>query len=516
MEYAKNIEDLNAPRGIEYDVGGITKNCDWKDPIPLPKKAPVLPFHYEMLPEKLQPWIKDIAERMDCPPDFVAVSAMVAISSLIGCKAVIRPKRNDDWEIRPNLWGMLVGRPSTMKSPALQKAISPIRKLQELEDSSHEKNILEWQKIEEFFQIQHKSAKEQATNLIKQKKELEAKELINNLQLEDKPIRRRFWVNDATVEKLAVILSENPWGLLVYQDELYGMLSSMDKKGQEHARAFYLQSYDGNQSYAMDRISREDIFIKNVCLSLLGGIQPDRLHGYFKDALKGGSSDDGLMQRFGLSVYPDQSEKVNYVDRVPNLRAEQDAKDVFKKLSELKPNSENPFVCHFNNEAQEIFNEWCQKLLTEIKKGELSPPLESHFMKYTKLIPALALNIQLIEDSSFEGFVGEIALSRAIGWNEYLKSHAERIYQSGLANEVICANAILKRIKSNQIKDNFTVRDIKQKGWSGLSDDETVKSTLSLLVEHEFIRCSVSSNTHKGGRPTERYQINPQIFNHDY
>lgn len=55
-----------------------------------------------------------------------------------------------------------------------------------------------------------------------------------------------YKITDATVESLGEILIENPWGVLAYRDELHGLLKSLDKEGQEGARAFYLQAYDGN------------------------------------------------------------------------------------------------------------------------------------------------------------------------------------------------------------------------------------------------------------------------------
>ena len=47
------------------------------------------------LPESVAPWIADIAERMQCPPDFVAVPAMVALGAVIGRKIGVRPQRRD-------------------------------------------------------------------------------------------------------------------------------------------------------------------------------------------------------------------------------------------------------------------------------------------------------------------------------------------------------------------------------------------------------------------------------------
>jgi putative DNA primase/helicase len=103
---------------------------DWLEPMPLPhEKPPVKAFDFELLPAALRPWIEDISERINCPPDFPAVAAMVALSSVVGRKASIRPKRFDDWLVVPNLWGAVIGRPGIMKTPALGEALKPLDRL---------------------------------------------------------------------------------------------------------------------------------------------------------------------------------------------------------------------------------------------------------------------------------------------------------------------------------------------------------------------------------------------------
>ena len=78
----------------------------WPTPTPLPNALPpVDPFDAALLPVALRGWVMDIAHRMQCPPDFPAVAALVAISSLIGARAVIQPKARDDWQVVSNRWG---------------------------------------------------------------------------------------------------------------------------------------------------------------------------------------------------------------------------------------------------------------------------------------------------------------------------------------------------------------------------------------------------------------------------
>ena len=71
---------------------------------PLPELPDVMPFDYLYLPDALRGYVRDISERMQCPPDFAAVGVLVMAATIVGRKVAIRPKRKDDWTVIPNLW----------------------------------------------------------------------------------------------------------------------------------------------------------------------------------------------------------------------------------------------------------------------------------------------------------------------------------------------------------------------------------------------------------------------------
>jgi Protein of unknown function (DUF3987) len=104
---------------------------DWPKPKPLPNGlARVEPFNLDFMPVALKPWIADVADRLQCPPDYVAVPAIVGLGSVIGCRVGIKPQRNTDWIEVPNIWGGFIGRPGMLKSPAMQEALKPLHRLE--------------------------------------------------------------------------------------------------------------------------------------------------------------------------------------------------------------------------------------------------------------------------------------------------------------------------------------------------------------------------------------------------
>ena len=95
----------------------------------------------------------------------------------------------------------------------------------------------------------------------------------------EEPKLRRFKTNDPTVEKLGELLRDNPAGLLYMRDELVGLIASWDKQGREGDRQFFLEAWNGDGTYDTDRIGRGTILIPNLCVTIFGGMQPDKLTG---------------------------------------------------------------------------------------------------------------------------------------------------------------------------------------------------------------------------------------------
>ena len=515
IEAATTVQAMaeSAPMPSSADTGAA-----WPDPTPLPDGLPaVMAFDEELMPVALRGCVMDIAERMQCPPDFTAVGTLVALSSLIGARAVAKPKAHDDWLVVPNLWGAIVGRPGVMKSPALSEVLKPLHRLEKAERELWQAELEAWEldcKVAELAE----AANERQAKSLAAKDPAAARALLEPKDMPPKPAMRRYVINDATVEKLADLLVTNPWGTLVYRDEMHGLLCSMDKQGQEGARGFYLTGYDGNQGHAVDRIGRGESYVPRVCLAMLGGIQPGKIQSYVRDAVAGGSGDDGLLQRFGLTVWPDIKTEFVYVDRGPDLAARQAAWEVFERLNALQPaNEESAVVWRFSPEAQLLFEEWMVPFEQEIRSDSLHPALVSHLSKYRKLVPALALIFALVDTPDSASIIHENELMRALAWADYLRSHAERLYAAAVVPETAGAQTLLAKLKGGKLSDahgsvllQFTPRQVAVKHWAGLGTPDAVRKAADLLADYGWLVKDVVSLP--GRRDSEIYVLHPQLL----
>lgn len=514
-EFSNAVEAQN--QQVESGFGADPVGTNWPAPLPIPTMLlPVKPFDLVLLPSSLRSWVADIAERMQCPPDFPAAGAMVALSSVVGRKASIAPKRCDDWCVIPNLWGVVVGRPGVMKSPALAEVLKPLDRLQGLASDLHDEALRQHEVSAKLDGMAEKATEVKAQKLIAQGKFEEARRLMTEgaeAVAIKPPTLRRYKVADASVEALGEILIENPWGVLAYRDELNGLLRSLDKDGQEGARAFYLQGFDGNQDYTFDRIMRgRNLHIPAVCIAMLGGIQPGKLQTYIHDAVSGGAGDDGLLQRFGLLVWPDVSGEWRNVDRFPDTPAKRTAFDTFQRLDAMPPGIDPetdeaaPRIFRFTPEAQDEFDAWRHEFETGLRSSGHHPAMESHLSKYRKLVPAIALVCSLAEG---ETAVSHDSLLRALAWCEYLQSHAARAYSAGSGPQTEGARALLHKIQAGDVCDGFAARAVYLKGWTHLNTSDAAKEAASMLCDLGYLRRVDGRPGATGGRPPTTYQINP-------
>ena len=514
-----NALDLNMDTAPALDIDAIGTG-NWPQPRAIEKDLPPAPAFdaHILLPASLAEFVLDEADRMSAAPDYVAAALVVALGAVIGTRAALKPKRRDDWIVTPNLFGGVVGDPSAKKSPTVSSVMRFLDRLEarEQEALADRRNLYQAELAAyEAHEAAIKSTmKKAATGKPDKDKMLAAQNDLAGLTKPEEPHARRFKSNDATVEKLVDILSHNPQGLLVYRDELMGLLASWEREGREGDRAFYLEGWNGTGSFSNDRIGRGSQFIPALCLSVFGGIQPDLLERYLSTIIEG-LDNDGRIQRFQVLVYPQQP-AWQWVDRYPVKGAREAVRDLFDRLASFDPLMDgaappDDFIklahYRFDDAAQELFIEWASDLNRARIPAEDDPMMAQHLAKYEKLFCALALILHLADGRI--GDVGAESAMRAAAWCEYLEAHARRIYGLVEGARISAARTLARRIAEGKLANPFTARDVVRKGWRGLQSSAQVEAALAVLEEHGHV-ISFEDDA-AAGRPTTRYSINPQL-----
>ena len=427
----------------------------------------------------------------------------------------------------PNLWGAIVGQPGFLKTPAVEEVLRPLKRLEADAREKHAKHVAEWEERCMIAAAKKGAAKKALEKGANQKlddsKLSELARAAMGDSEEDPPTVKRYLVNDATMEKLGELLSENPDGLTVFRDELTGFLRTLDRQGHEGDRGFYLESWNGSGGYTFDRIGRGTTYIPNMCLALFGTIQPGPLAKYLRGSISGEEA-DGFVPRFQILVYPDPSKQFVNVDRWPDTEAKNAAYGIFKAIDELDPaaigcetddDAGIPYV-RFSEDAQVFFDEWRTELEVRLRSGSLSNVMACHLAKYRSLMPALALIFHLV-NAKGQPRGSKVSLSDAessAAWCDFMESHARRVYQAATDGDPTDAIRLAEKIKES-LSNPFKIGDVQRKGWAGLGTNEEVRKAIGILEDRGWVRVvEVPIRRSYGrGRPSEQVWVNPKVTN---
>lgn len=498
------VQDLAALR----DAGKAEVPAPQALPLEL---LPVESFPMAALPDAFAGWVADVSERMNCPPDFVAVPLLVGAASLVARRVGIRPEQRTDWLERANLWALIIGKPGMMKSPAMSQALAPLERLEAQAAADFNAHIATHQAQAMAAKLRTEANVKAARKALTKDDKADVLALLAGDEESAAPTRRRYVVNDLTYEKAGEVLEQNPEGVLLVRDELRGLLLHLAAEDAATARGFYLQAWSGGR-YTFDRIGRGTLTVADARLSIIGGIQPGPLSEIVGQARRGGS-DDGMVERF-LIAWPDTPGEWREVDREPNTTGKRRALDAFERLDKLTPGELQaqqdtdhagvpiglPFL-RFDGDAREAFGEWRLGFERTIRAAE-AEGLEGALSKFRHHVPALALALHIIDGG--KGPVTLKATVRALDLADYFESHARRLHSSGRRMAVRAARAIVDKARAQALPELFTARDVYRNQWAGLSDKGAVADALDLLAAHGWL---TEASTNTGGRPTTFYAL---------
>lgn len=432
----------------------------WPKPASLVAVAcPVIALNVCLLPEVIAAFVLAVAREFQVAPDLIAIPLIVALAAALGRRASILPKRNSPWQVVPNLWGLIVAISGFLKSPCIKRAIGP------------------------FIELQRSAMRTPGSLL-------------------------RYYSNDATLPKLLELLVHNPAGILLLRDEISGLFAMLRRSDREEERQFYIEGWAGDSPFTMDRIQRGTIHVPHLCISVLGGIQPDRLRAFIAESSNMGTLGDGFIQRFQCSVWPDQPSEYRYIDEPRDNEVDLQIDSIFHRIAAMP--AEDPAEFHFDPDAQLVFADWFERLEIRVRTEKMPEVLREHLSKYRSLMPSLALILHVVEEDDPPVEIPMHRASRAIQLCEYFESHANRVYSGVIGSVNPGAELLALRIKEGKLGSRFTIRELSEKDWSNLNTPDKARAAVKTLEDAGWVR-PVPREQNRAGRPSQAYDANPRI-----
>lgn len=319
------------------------------------------------VPPVLEDFAAAQARLMGVDPGGLAVSCLAVASAALPDRIKLRAKRYDEhWREPARLWTMLVGGPSTKKSPIISAAAAPLKRMD----------------ADLFKQYRARKAAYDALSKEDQKST-------------PKPPHTRLRLEDTTPEAAQEIFEGSPEGLLVLQDELTGWFGSMGGysagKGNKD-RGFWLQAFNGGE-YVVNRVGRGSMFIENLSCSLLGGVQPEVVQRVANDG-----EDDGLMQRFLPLILKDASAGL---DEPLPAGAWSSYAAALQSLNQMRVPMDGEL--RFDSDAQDLRADLAERHVSIMRSGVFTRKFGAHVGKYDGIFVRLCTILHCLR------FVGQDA-----------------------------------------------------------------------------------------------------------
>jgi hypothetical protein len=266
---AASAGDMDTARIAAFRAATVSSPVEklpdpWGDPEPLP-------LDITMLPSILRYFVDIRARVIGSETSALAWSAIGACSASLPSSLRLQMKRNDpSFTVPPGIWLMLVGDPSSRKSPTLKVAFAPLHQIQSERYRKWEAEKREWDHADE----KTRGPPPRFTQLI---------------------------TNDPTPEGIRDLLSGQDRGIIVYNDEWSRFIGAMGRysAGRDAGaadRALWNIAYEGG-SYASNRANRkggERIIVPDLQATVAGGVQPDILRRFNRN---NELTADGMLQR---------------------------------------------------------------------------------------------------------------------------------------------------------------------------------------------------------------------------
>jgi len=517
--YSDNSHHHDYRGDYQQDQNIESLNSCWEDPdisILDDRRGDLPEFPVEVLAPSCREWVERAAHGSGVTPAHVAIPLIGIVSSLIGTAR--RAQASRSWTQPLSVWAAVIGFSGSGKTPGLDT----VRRALALVERDKKKKIADQQHAHEAKVEAAKAARD----IWKEQVEKAAKESVVDLEnyraakkaatplpppeaiVPGPFVAPRLYVSDATIERLAVLLTARPRGMLLIGDELAGLFLNMSRYSNGSDREFWLEAWNGG-CFTVERMSREPIRVDHLLVGLIGGFQPDKLARSFD------GDHDGLYGRV-LFAWPSEPpyrelandiaeiepEIVNALDRITELKAGEDQHGEFA-----------PRAIPLSPDALAAFEEFRQ--LAHNKKQALDGREREWMAKAQAHTLRLAGALEFVHWAFIGGeepkHISTQSINAAVRLvHEYFWPHSRAaLRQIGLSEKHVNARRVLRWLAASA-RDEFSREDIRVGCLCRTLDADQTQSLIDALAKSGW--CKEITSIRKGaGRPARRWTVNPKL-----
>lgn len=350
--------------------------------------ADTLSLPIDGLSVEAQAIIQGYSDGYQCNRDFITASIFTAVSTAIG-------KRICSYDGRyKNYFPFFI----CLVAPSGSNKTTPMREVLRPLTNRNAANYEVFKEAMKKYDAEVKAGKENA----------------------DKPVYRQLIISDSTPESRVKALSENPNVLLV-SDEIATMLYNMNRynKSGEVPQLISIWSVD---DIIINRKSETALLLKEPCLSIIGGTQPDVLVNTF------GSDyfmNSGFNQRW-LFVYPDDIPPAMYSESNVSKEVSDAWNEYINGLLDFDFASNDLDTLYITDEAKQLYIDYYNNL--QQKKSNACGYMASVYAKLQIMVERWAGIAHLLGNEPDMSRILPGEMEYSVRCMDYFERCAEKVY----------------------------------------------------------------------------------------
>ena len=340
------------------------------------------------LSPEAQAIIQNYADGYQCNRDFITASIFTAVSTAVGKRIC-----SDDGRYK-NYFPFYI----CLVAPSGSNKTTPMREVLRPLTNRNAANYEAFREAMKKYDMEVKTGNENA----------------------DKPVYRQLIISDSTPESRIKALSENPNVLLV-SDEIATMLYNMNRynKSGEVPQLISIWSVD---DIIINRKSETALLIKEPCLSIIGGTQPDVLADTFGSDYFMSS---GFNQRW-LFVYPDDIPPAMYSESKVSKEVSDAWSEYINGLLDLDFATSNLSTLYYLDETKRIYIDYYNKL--QLKKSGACGYMASVYAKLQIMVERWAGITHLLGNKPGMSRILPEEMEYSVRCMDYFERCAEKVY----------------------------------------------------------------------------------------
>jgi hypothetical protein len=464
---------------------------------------PEFPTH--ALPGVLRNWVEAESLATQTPADLAGLLALAVCSSTIARRVVVEPRPG--WEEPVNVYVAVLLEPGNRKSAVFSDATRSLCELEAELIEAARPSVARAQSERRQAETRLKKREKVAAEKGDAEARHEAGNLAEELAMQVEPVLPRLIVDDATSEKLGMMLAEQGGRIASMSPEggVFDLMAGLYSKNGLPQFGVYLMGHSGD-NLKSDRVSRSSVYVERPALTCAYAMQPQVIVGLAANPAFRGR---GLLARFLYSA-PQSWIGRRLIAPPPVSDAVRNAySGIVKAMADIQ---DEKITLHLAIEAAATLEAWEAEIEAMLADGGQMEIMRDWGAKLAGATVRLAAVLHCVE----YGPTGEIdlpTLSGAIEIARYLVPHAEAVLsmmqaQDGAGDED--ARYVLRWIERHGRRE-FTKSEAQHQGKRRFLKAEDIDPALAELTRRGYIRLVPAELTGPGRPPSPKYEVNPAV-----